>query len=98
MQEYLKTPGIKTEEVLNIFKWKGNQTNVVCPLCQNHLDNQPLAFRCKEIKKQITFKVKKEDIYGEEITLETAQELMKIVKEREKLLEDQKNYKQKGKR
>ena len=82
MQEYLKTPGMKTEEVLNIFKWKGNQTNVVCQLCQNHLDNQPMAFRCKEIKKQITFKVKKEDIYGEEITLETAQELMKIVKER----------------
>ena len=22
MQEYLKTPGIKTEEVLNIFKWR----------------------------------------------------------------------------
>ena len=91
MQEYLNTPGIKTEEVLNIFNWKGNQTNVVCPLGQNHLDNQPMAFRCKEIKKQITLKVKKEDISGEEITLETAQELMKIVKEREKLLEDQKN-------
>ena len=22
MQEYLKTPGIKTDEVLNIFKWR----------------------------------------------------------------------------
>ena len=50
-----------------------------------------MNWRCEEIKKQLTIKVEVEDIYRVEITLETAQELMKIVKEREKLLEDQKN-------
>ena len=42
------------------------------------------------MKKQMKINVEIEDIYREEITLETAQELMKIVNVRAKLLE-QKN-------
>ena len=52
------------------------------------------------MKKQMKINVEIEDIYREEITLETAQELMKIVKVREKLLEDQKtrNKEENGKK
>ena len=40
---------------------------------------------------QMTINVEIEDIYKKEITLETAQELVKIVKARQKLLDEQKN-------
>ena len=56
-KEYLNTPGITTEEVLKMFKWRvrmaplgenfrSNQPLVVCPLCQNHLDNQLMTPKC----------------------------------------------------
>ena len=101
-KEYLNTPGITTDEVLNIFKWRvrmaplgenfrGNQPLVVCPLCQNHLDNQPMALRCEEIKKKMTVKISIEEIYRDKISLEAAQELLKIQKTREKLLEERKS-------
>ena len=92
-KDYLNTPGIPTAEVLNIFKWRvrmaplgenfrGNQPLVVCPLCQTHLE---------EIKKKMTVKISIEDIYRDKITLEAAQELLKIQKMREKLLEERKS-------
>ena len=98
MQDYFKTPGITTDEVCNLFKWRvrmaslgenfrGNQANVVCPLFQNHLDNQPMAFKCGKMKNEISMNMEIEDIYKKEIPLEIAQELLKIQNVREKLLE-----------
>ena len=63
MQEFFKTPGITTEQALNLFKWRvrmapfgenfrGGQPFVMCPLCRNHLDNQPMALGCEEIKRK----------------------------------------------
>ena len=62
--------------------FRGNQPLVVYPLCQNHLE---------EIKKKMTVKISIEDIYRDKITLEAAQELLKIQKRREKLLEERKS-------
>jgi hypothetical protein len=64
LQEYLKIPGTKKKETLNIFKWRtrmtplgenyrGNQGHVLCPLCNNHLDNQPGLLQSEEMKKKI---------------------------------------------
>ena len=71
--------------------FRGNQPLLVCPLCQNHLDNQPMALRCEKIKKKITVKISIEEIYRDKISLEAAQELLKIQKTREKLLEERKS-------
>ena len=60
-QDYLKIPGIKTDEAQNLFQWRlrmaplvknfrGNSGHVVCPLCQNHLNNQRLAFQCEKLR------------------------------------------------
>ena len=85
----MKTPGITTEEVQNVFRWRvrmspfggnfcGGQTHVVCPLCQNHLDNQPMALGCEVLKKELKINCKIEEIYRDEIPLRTAQNLLEI--------------------
>ena len=99
MQEYFKTPGITTEEGLNLFKWRvrmatfgenyrGGQSFVVCPLCQNHLDNQPMALSCEEMRKKMTINISSKDIYKDDIPLETAQHLSTFMKIGNKLLDD----------
>ena len=101
MQEYFKTPGITTEEALNLFKWRvrmatfgenyrGGQPFVVCPLCLNHLDNQPMALSCEEMRKKLTIKISSEDIFKDDIPLEVAQQLSNFMKIRNDLLEAKK--------
>ena len=101
MQEFFKTPGITTEQALNLFKWRvrmatfgenfrGGQPFVMCPLCQNHLDNQSMALGCEEIKKKMVINISIEDIHKESIPLEVVQELSNIMKVRNELIEDRK--------
>ena len=89
LQEYFKIPGIETKEMLNLFKWRvrmaplgenfrGNKENISCPLCSNHLDNQPTFLQCEVIKKELTTNAKIEDIYVENISLETARTISRI--------------------
>ena len=94
LQTYFKIHGIQTKEVLNLFKWRvgmaplgenfrGNGCNVMCPLCDVHLDNQPTIFQCAEIKRQMTINCDLDDIYKENVKLETAQKLTEIEEFRE---------------
>ena len=89
LQEYFKIPGIETKEMLNLFKWRvrmaplgenfrGNRENVLCPLCGNHLDSQPTFLQCEVIKKELTTNTKIEDIYVENVSLETAKTITRI--------------------
>ena len=89
LQEYFKMPGIETKEMLNLFKWRvrmaplgenfrGNKENILCPLCSNHLDNQPTFLQCEVIKKELKTNTKIEDIYVDKISLETAQIISRI--------------------
>ena len=83
MQEYMKTPGISVEQAQNLFRWRvrmspfgenfrGGQEKVICPLCHNHMDSQSLALNCEEIRKEVQIKLRIEDIYRDNITLQTA--------------------------
>ena len=67
IQNYLKMPGISTEEAQNLFRWRvrmapfgenyrGGQDHVICPLCHAHLDNQPMALQCNQLKKEMEVK------------------------------------------
>ena len=95
-QRYFKIPGIQTKQVLNLFKWRvrmaplgenfrGNECNVICPLCQSHLDNQSSVFQCGRLKKEIEINCELRDIYLENIKLETAVTITEIEEIREKL-------------
>ena len=97
IQEYFKTPGIQKREIQNLFKWRvrmaplgenfrGNQGNIVCPLCHNHLENQSTFLQCEVIKKELEVKIKIEDIYSQDIKLETARKITEVAELREKML------------
>ena len=99
LQDYFKTEGITTEEALNMFKWRvymaplgenfrNNKSFVNCPLCNEHLDNQSMVFRCRVMRSNITIKMAVEDIYRDIISLTVSQELHNITKVRKKLLDE----------
>ena len=55
--------------------YRKNDEHVVCPLCFNHLDNQPTFLHCEAIRNKIPTTMDIEDIYCENITLETARNI-----------------------
>ena len=65
---------------------RGNQINVLCPLVGKHLENQPMAFNCEEVKMKVDMII--EDIYKTVIPLRFAKELLAITKVRKKLIEE----------
>ena len=63
--------------------YRAGRSQVSCPLCHVHLDNQEMAFQCSEITKELTIRGNLEDIFSE--TVET---LTKIVEIRKHKIED----------
>ena len=68
--------------------YRAGRSQVSCPLCHVHLDNQEMAFQCSEITKELTMKGNLEDIFSENIKLETVETLTKIVEIRKHKIED----------
>ena len=97
LQDYFKIPGIKKNELQNLFKWRvrmaplgenfrGKTVNKVCPMCHIHLDNQSTIFKCETLKKEIEIECEVKDIYCDKITLKTARKITEIEETREKIL------------
>ena len=95
-QKYMKTPGITTEQAQNLFRWRvrmspfgenfrGGQALVVCPLCHNHLDNQQMALRCEVMNEEVTIECKIKEIYRDNISLQTSQNLLEVKNTRENM-------------
>ena len=85
IQNYLKMPGITTEEAQNLFRWlllgvnyRGGQDHVICPLCHKHLENEPVALQCNQLKKEMEIKFRFEDIFKDDISVEKAKSLFII--------------------
>ena len=96
-QDNFKIPGIKTKEMLNLFKWRvrmaplgenfrGNKEHILCPFCQNHLDNQPTFLQCEVMRKEMPEKIKIEEIYSQNIKLETEKPLNKVEELRQTMI------------
>ena len=94
-QTYFTLPGIKIDEVRNIFKFRvnmskfgenfrGNSDRVLCPLCESHLDNQAMSQQCSVLKDQAKLEFK--DIYSENVSIGAAQSVTKLMKIRENLI------------
>jgi hypothetical protein len=67
--------------------FRGGQALIVCPLCHNHLDNQQMALRCEVMNKEVTIKCKIEEIYRDDISLQTAQNLLEVKNTKEQFRE-----------
>ena len=83
MQDYFKIEGISTKEAQNVFKWRvrmaplgknfrGKEKFKMCPLCLLHLDNQTMIFKCESLKNRMKIECEIEDLYSNNVTVETA--------------------------
>ena len=68
--------------------FRGNQRHVLCPLCNNHLDNQPGLLQCAIIKEKVEINLKMEDMMDENVNLEKAKKLTEILNLREKMMKE----------
>ena len=95
MQQYLKSNKFNTTQARTIFSfWTrmakfgenyGRQNgHISCPICFLHLDNQPMAFQCLEVKKEVTVKGKYEDLFDNSITPDVVMTICNIMKIRNK--------------
>ena len=62
----------------------GQNGHISCPMCFLHLDNQPMAFQCLEVKKEVTIKGKYEDLFDNSITPDVVMTICNIMKIRNK--------------
>ena len=76
MQTYLYKYRTRMKDYGESFR--GGASQVMCPLCQLHLENQVLIFQCQAIKSQNDVKGKMKDLYKENIKTETIETIMKI--------------------
>ena len=103
MQDYLLSEELKPNQKKLLFKYRtrmaeygenyrAGRTQVMCPLCKLHLDNQEMSYQCEAIKAEITVTGRLENIFEENISVETAQMIMKITEVRKLILENKKMY------
>ena len=89
MQNYLLDENLTSEEMKTVFKYRtrmedygenfrGGKTQVICPLCSLHLDNQELSFQCQVIKDKLNVTGDVQNIYKENINVETVKAICKI--------------------
>ena len=103
IQDYFLLPGIRVDQARNIFKFRTrmapmgenfreNKENVICPLCGEAPDNQEHFFNCEKLREKIDMRgFDMKDIYSNNITLETAETITKMIEIRKKLLETSQN-------
>ena len=98
MQKYLKYEGVSVNQKRGLFKWRtrmeqfgenfrAGQDPIPCPLCRNHLDNQALSIQCAVIRKEMNPSKNIDDIFKDDICMETIETVTKITKCRKKLIE-----------
>ena len=71
--------------------FRGKDEFKICPLCSLHLDNQSLVFQCEVLKREMDIECKLEDLYTDNIKLQTAITITKIEEVREQITKPKKN-------
>ena len=95
MQSYLKS-SCTLEQKRTIFRWRtrmerfgenyrGGGGPIICPLCETHLDNQPMSLQCPVIKEEIE-NSNIDDLLKSNVSQKTADTITKINKIRENKL------------
>ena len=99
IQTYFQLEGITTGQIRNIFKYRtrmapygenfrGGRESVACPLCKTHLDSQALGPMCPAIRKEISVSLDLNIVYSEDIDLETAKLVEKVLNTRNKIIQE----------
>ena len=65
--------------------FRGGKSEVLCRLCNSHLDNLEMSFKCAEIRKKVKVVGNPRDILEDRINNETTHTITKILKAREQL-------------
>ena len=95
MQSYLKS-SCTLEQKRTIFRWRtrierfgenyrGGGGPIICPLCETHLDNQPMSLHCPVIKEEIE-NSNIDDLLKSNVSQKTADTITEINKIRENKL------------
>ena len=98
IQNYLTDPNLTPNQMRTIFRYRtrmekfgenfrGGKLSVTCPLCRVHLDNQAMSFHCSVIKDNIDVNGDISDVYGENISMQTVDTIMKITEIRKSKLD-----------
>ena len=99
LQTYLKTDETSIEQKKMLFRnrvrmeqfgenYRGGKDQVLCPLCNLHLDNQEMAFQCPEVRKSIKVEGSPKEIFQENIREETIKTIQRIMALRKQTLEN----------
>ena len=99
-QEYLMMKNVGIDQIRNIFRfrvrmakfgenYRGNEDHVMCPLCHKHFDSQKFSFQCEFFRDKLEIKCNMSDLYSDNVTVETAQTIDKMMKLREEHLRNQ---------
>ena len=67
--------------------YRGGRDFVMCPLCLNHKDSQDLSYQCEIIKNKMILAGSPSDVYSDNVKMETVENIQKIMKIREEILE-----------
>ena len=106
IQECYLLPGLRVDQARNIFKfrtrmaqfgenYRGNKDNILCPLCHQGPDNQNHCFKCEIVTEKIDVKgVDMDDIYTNNISIQTSEILTKILELRKNIQEGEQVKKQ----
>ena len=99
-QSYFSSSELKQEEKRTIFRYRvrmerygenfrGGTSSINCPLCETHLDNQDMSFKCPKIKNHIDIQGNMSDVYKEHIPKDSIKTILQIAKYRRTELEKQ---------
>ena len=102
IQNYFYRTDITNDQKKIIFKfrtrmadfgenYRGARDQVNCPLCNSHRDKQELSYTCKVIQNEVELKGTFEDIYSDEISLSTIEDIQKITEVRKEMITNNKN-------
>ena len=100
VQAYFTRCDINTEQKKLIFKYRtrmaefgenfrGGREQVLCHLCNNHLDKQELSYSCTTINKNIKIEGDMNEIYSDHISKQTVETIEQITNLRKLLTESQ---------
>ena len=66
--------------------YRGGRKFTICPLCHLHFDSQFLLLQCPIVRKEIGKYRNLDDVYGDNISIESVKMLSKAVSVRNQLL------------
>ena len=98
LQTYFHQEGLSIKQIQDVFRfrtrmiqvrenYKGQRGPYLCPLCNDYPDNQIHLFQCKKLNEKREENEIVDNLYTQDVTVENARKVSKILKEREKQLE-----------